>query len=142
MMKFVFGIKTECSDQELKTLANEIKVEAGVIKSMVIKENDADNVQEGADDDELVVEQMANRLKAMKPDGKTVPNIIDFDKDVDANGHIAYISAVANLRARNYDIQEVDFHRVKHIAGKIIPAIATTTAMIVGTVGLELIKHI
>jgi len=45
------------------------------------------------------------------------------------------------LRARNYKINEVDFQRIKFIAGKIIPAIATSTAMIVGAVGIEMIKH-
>ena len=54
--------------------------------------------------------------------------------------HIDFISAAANLRARNYAINEVDRFKVKIIAGKIIPAIATTTALVVGTMGLEIYK--
>lgn len=46
------------------------------------------------------------------------------------------------MRARNYKIEEVDNFKVKLIAGKIIPAIATTTAMVVGAVGIEIIKFI
>jgi len=46
------------------------------------------------------------------------------------------------LRARNYKIEEVDKFKIKFIAGKIIPAIATTTAMIVGVIGFEIIKFI
>jgi ubiquitin-activating enzyme E1 len=69
-------------------------------------------------------------------------NMVEFEKDDDSNGHIDFMTAVANLRARNYKIQEKPRHHIKLIAGKIIPAIATTTAMVVGACGLELYKYI
>jgi len=50
------------------------------------------------------------------------------------------MSSTANLRARNYKIKEAERFKIKMIAGKIIPAIATATAMVVGAVGLEFIK--
>lgn len=52
------------------------------------------------------------------------------------------MNSVSNLRARNYQIPEVTKLKVKLIAGKIIPALATTTAMICGCVSLEIIKYI
>jgi len=63
-----------------------------------------------------------------------------FEKDDDSNFHMAFIHSLANLRARSYGIPEIDFLHAKLKAGRIIPAIATATAMVTGLVSLELLK--
>lgn len=75
---------------------------------------------------------------AKKTPIKMVP--LDFEKDDDTNHHMDFITAASNLRAINYGIEPANKHKSKGIAGKIIPAIATTTTLIVGKVCLELYK--
>ena len=61
-------------------------------------------------------------------------------QDDDTNFHMSFITAASNLRARSYRIPEADQSQTKRIAGKIIPAMITTTALITGIVGLEMYK--
>uniref|UniRef100_A0A8C3TV16 E1 ubiquitin-activating enzyme n=1 Tax=Catharus ustulatus TaxID=91951 RepID=A0A8C3TV16_CATUS len=61
---------------------------------------------------------------------------ISFEKDDDSNGHIDFVTAASNLRAKMYNIEPADRFKTKRIAGKIIPAIATATAAVSGLVRL------
>lgn len=65
---------------------------------------------------------------------------LEFEKDDDNNLHMDFIVAASNLRAANYKIPPADRHKSKLIAGKIMPAIATTTSLVAGCVSLELYK--
>lgn len=67
---------------------------------------------------------------------------LEFEKDDDTNHHIDFITCSSNLRATNYDIPILDRYETKIKAGKIIPAISTTTSMVSGLVSVEIIKYL
>ena len=66
----------------------------------------------------------------------------EFEKDNDENFHIDFIHAMTNVRAANYKLDEMDWITVKIKAGKIIPALATTTAAIAALQTIEIIRFL
>jgi len=139
------------ADEVAKIQITKFQPKAGV----TIHENDeqlrADNESQknlkarqkaGAGGNEPEVEHLLSRF----PQPNETLNIKiqphEFEKDDDKNFHMDYIVATANLRADNYEIQTGDRSKIKRIAGNIIPAIATTTAMVTGLVCLEVYKFI
>jgi ubiquitin-activating enzyme E1 len=64
----------------------------------------------------------------------------EFDKDNSC--HIMWINAASNMRALNYGIPIETETETKGIAGKIIPAIATTTSAVSGLIMIEMIKYL
>lgn len=95
--------------------------------------------QNGESIDQDRVQIIINELINLGPlNFKVTP--LEFEKDDDTNFHMDYIVACSNLRATNYKIQTADRHTSKLIAGKIIPAIATSTTVVSGLATLELYK--
>jgi hypothetical protein len=66
----------------------------------------------------------------------------EFEKDNDDNFHVDFIHAMTNVRATNYKLDEMDWITVKIKAGKIIPALATTTAAIAALQTIEVIRYL
>lgn len=110
----------------------------------IVTDEKATNLSSASVDDVAVINDLLAKLeeyaKGLPPGFQMKP--IQFEKDDDTNFHMDLIAGLANMRARNYSIPEVDKLKAKFIAGRIIPAIATSTAMATGLVCLELYKVI
>lgn len=99
------------------------------------------NNHDGTEVDQDRVNKILNELQALDKSKFTITPL-QFEKDDDNNLHMDFIVAASNSRAANYKIAPADRHKSKFIAGKIIPAIATTTSLVSGWAVLEVIKLI
>lgn len=123
-----------------RMMVPDFKPDPGVKIQADDKEPDPNAPAGGIDEDNAQLEKLAKSLPQPKQLADFRLEGVEFEKDDDTNFHIDFITAAANLRAENYKIQTADRHKIKFIAGKIIPAIATTTALVTGLVILELFK--
>jgi ubiquitin-activating enzyme E1 len=90
-------------------------------------------------DREILIQQIMCLIEKSRTKLSNVEPIV-FEKDDDSNNHVDFLALVSNLRASNYSIKPEDRLFVKGTAGKIIPAIATTTSIVSGLISLEFCK--
>lgn len=101
---------------------------------------DSGEQENGPAVDMVAIERLSGELYSLDTASLPECKSHDFEKDDDTNFHVDFLTAAANLRAVNYDIKLSERAHVKVTAGRIIPALATTTAMVCGLVDLEFMK--
>lgn len=139
-----FGLPQSRDVAAIRAAAQSVQVPPFVPQQnakIATSEAEAKEMLEQVEDDH---EAKVQALTAALPDPAALGDFalrpIEFEKDDASNFHMDFVTACSNLRARNYSIAESDLHETKRIAGKIIPAIATTTALVTGMVCMEVYK--
>ncbi len=130
------GLDDNFTREELISMIRDYKPEPFVPKEMKIASNDS----------ELETLEKNNQPKVITlgipSEFKSIYQPQDFEKDDDTNWHISWVTAASNMRATNYGIPIIDRQQTKGIAGRIIPAISTTTSAVSGLILLEMLKFL
>ncbi len=133
----ISGLNDNFSDDELKQMIYAYQPALFVPKEVKIAANDSELEKE-----KETISYVQN-ITVGSPSEFTqtfVPQ--EFEKDDDSNWHIDWVTAASNIRAINYGIPVADRQQTKGIAGRIIPAIATTTSAVSGLILIEMLKYL
>jgi ubiquitin-activating enzyme E1 len=131
----ISGINDNFTDEDLQKVIMNYRPAVFVPKEVKIASNDSELEKETPTyNQEIPIGSPSDFTQSYVPQ--------DFEKDDDSNWHINWISAASNMRAINYGIPVADRQQTKGIAGRIIPAIATTTSAISGLILMEMLKYL
>ncbi len=124
-------------EEFIKTLKIPDETMCSDINHTESKNNSKNNIQDPAN----IIKLLNQIIRDKNIDNLLINlSVIEFEKDNDSNYHIDFITAGSNKRAFNYKIDAMDRLMTKGLAGKIIPALATTTSLVSGLISLEMYK--
>ena len=136
----------EFKPNELKAKEIENEVESSENKDISKeKENEKEKKEENKEKEKeeiLYNKELISLIKEEKLGFNKMKPLtsVEFEKDDDTNFQIDIIYAMSALRCRNYKLDIMDWMTVKIKAGRIIPALATTTSSIAALQTIELVK--
>ncbi len=135
-----FGINMQVSDMTNESMLAVDVPEFVPKEDVTIPEDETLVVEDQGHWDRKKMEVFLEHLRSSGIHDDVIQSL-PFEKDDDSNHHMEFVHSAANLRARNYSIQVTDRREAKMIAGRIIPALATTTSAVAGLACVEMEKY-
>ena len=132
----ISGINDNFTDDELQQMIQSYQPAIFVPKEIKIPTNDSEIIEKET------ITYDKNILIGSHSESKDSFIPQEFEKDDDTNWHINWITSSSNIRAMNYGIPVADYQQTKGIAGRIIPAISTTTSAVSGLILIEMLKFL
>jgi ubiquitin-activating enzyme E1 len=112
--------------------------------SALLQSRKKESISLGSDNEEIIATNESEKinfcLQAVVADENLALQVAEFEKDDEANGHVAFVTAASNLRALCYGIAPVDAMETRRVAGRIVPAMISTTAFVSAISCVELFK--
>lgn len=146
ILNSIIPLQENCDDEKVIQALMAAKITRRKIQGKDKNREDLTNEKEQekpkfTSDDEDRIKKLFGEIKSFFETHHVPVKEIEFEKDDDSNGHIDFITFYSNFRAINYSIKLAKRHEIKLKAGRIIPAIATSTAMVCGSIGIEIYKQ-
>jgi len=133
--------------KKAKAISKEVEEDTKTDKSDKPEEKKVPAEFDEEEDEKIPQEELVNKYLDeldMKMGELASENLLivpeEFEKDNDLNFHIDFIYAMANNRCAAYGIDNISWINTKMKAGHIIPALASTTAVVAALQTLELVK--
>ncbi|CAF3801956.1 unnamed protein product, partial [Rotaria sp. Silwood1] len=144
LIAYVYDIPKIVDRHEIIQQLNQNPMVKFQVKTIVTDDDDDDLKSNAYDGFEGETVSKIDAILSQLPKVDELLNLIvqphDLKLEDDFNFQLDYIVAATNLRAENYGIETVERIEVKRIAGRIIPAIVTTTTVVAGLMSLEMYK--
>jgi len=119
----------------------ETRVTSNEAQDALIQYQDIEaNSSKSGDEDISIVSRLFEKFNSLPSGPKSSLRTAEFEKDDESNGHVQFVTAASNLRAICYGIPTVDAMETRRVAGKIVPAMITTTAIVSALSSVELLK--
>ena len=141
---FLFHFLNICSKLLNISFNNDISSFKAKLSEIILQPQNIEENLININNEEILYNKIINEINEFKKDNilyEFIKNLkkINFEKDISELGHVQFIYTYANLKAKSYKIPQCNKFYALEYVGKIAPTTITSTAVVAGTMCLQMI---